>query len=88
MLIKRFLNLNTHLFLELGVLSLRSHDFFFQLFDVFIVSHNCNFNCVIIIAIWSEKNAILARRISFGVLFFATNFIIVTSYYVTRVSRI
>jgi hypothetical protein len=52
-LIKSLFNLHTHLLLELRVLSLRSFDFTFQLFDVFIVSHYCNFNCVIIIAVWS-----------------------------------
>lgn len=62
-LIESVFNLNTHLFLELLVLPVGSLDFFFQLFDVFVVSHNCNFNCVIIIAIGSDKCAVLAGRI-------------------------
>ena len=84
-LIKRLFDLHTHLFLELGVLSLSSNDFFFQLFEVFIVSHNCNFDRVIIIAVWSEKNSI---SIIFGEMLFST--IIMASYFLAmaRMSRI
>jgi hypothetical protein len=56
-LIKGVLDLDTDLLLELLVLPMSSLDFFLQLFDVFIVSHNCNFDCIVIIAIRSNKRA-------------------------------
>jgi len=63
-LIEGVFNLDTDLLLELLVLPVSALDFFFQLFDVFIVSHNCNFNCVIIIATRSNERTILT-----GILF-------------------